>query len=73
MYGANPCRGYDDPDSDPVWLEGEPDGRLPPKERVVAIKGERGAVVVPFPRLERDPVAEIQVASATAEPAPPGT
>ena len=61
VYGANPYQGYDDPDSDPVWFEGKPDGRLAPKERVVAIKGEQGAVVVPFPRLERDPVAEIQV------------
>jgi hypothetical protein len=58
-YGANPYEGYDDPDSQPFLLEGEADGRLPPKERVVAIKEDGGAVVVPFSLLARDPVAEL--------------
>jgi Protein of unknown function (DUF3179) len=56
-YGANPYAGYDDPDSQPFLLESDPDGRLPPKERVVAID----EVVVPFSRLARDPVAEVDV------------
>ena len=60
VYGATPYEGYDDPDSDPHLLEGEADGRLPPKERVVAIREDDGAVVVPFSRLEREPVAEIE-------------
>jgi Protein of unknown function (DUF3179) len=59
-YGANPYEGYDDPDSSPFLLDSQPDRRLPPKERVVAI----GEVVVPFSRLARDPVAEIEVDGA---------
>jgi hypothetical protein len=59
-YGANPYEGYDDPDSQPFLLEGEADGRLPPKERVVAIKEERSAVVVPFSHLVREPVAQVE-------------
>jgi uncharacterized protein DUF3179 len=59
-YGATPYERYDDPDSQPFLLEDEADRRLPPKERVVAI----GEVVVPFSRLERDPVAETEAAGA---------
>jgi hypothetical protein len=58
-YGTNPYEGYDDPDAHPFLLEGQPDRRLPPKERVVAI----GDVVVPFSRLARDPVAEVDADS----------
>jgi hypothetical protein len=58
-YGRNPYEGYDDPDSQPFLLEAEADRRLPPKERVVAIKETDGAVVIPFSRLARDPVAEL--------------
>jgi hypothetical protein len=58
-YGANPYEGYDDPNSQPFLLEQRPDRRLPPKERVVAITYQDGAVVVPFSRLARDPVADI--------------
>jgi hypothetical protein len=61
VYGANPYQHYDDPESDPFLLEGKPDRRLPPKERVVAIKRDGGAVVVPFSRLARDPVVEVEV------------
>jgi Protein of unknown function (DUF3179) len=61
-YGRNPYEGYDDPDSDPFLLEGEADRRLPPKERVVAVKDREAAVVVPFSRLARQPVAEARVA-----------
>ncbi|MGH2948018.1 MAG: DUF3179 domain-containing protein [Solirubrobacteraceae bacterium] len=59
-YGANPYEGYDDPDSQPFLLEGAPDRRLPPKERVVAIRDGDGAVVVPFSRLAREPVAQVE-------------
>jgi Protein of unknown function (DUF3179) len=61
VYGANPYQHYDDPDSDPFLLEGKPDRRLPPKERVVAIKRDGGAIVVPFSRLAREPVVELEV------------
>jgi hypothetical protein len=59
-YGANPYAGYDDPDSQPFLLEGEADRRLPPKERVVAIRDGESAIVVPFSRLTREPVAEVE-------------
>jgi Protein of unknown function (DUF3179) len=59
-YGANPYVGYDEPESEPFLLEQRADGRLPPKERVVAIGHEDGAVVVPFSRLAHDPVAELE-------------
>ena len=59
-YGRNPYEGYDDPDSQPFLLAQEADRRLPPKERVVALKQKDGAVVVPFSRLARNPVSEIE-------------
>ena len=59
-YGANPYEGYDDPDSQPFLLERDADRRLPPKERVVAIRDGDSAVVVPFSRLAREPVARVQ-------------
>ncbi|MBA2644108.1 MAG: DUF3179 domain-containing protein [Solirubrobacterales bacterium] len=61
QYGANPYESYDDPGTEPFLLEQEADRRLPAKERVVAVKERDGAVVVPFSRLARDPVAEIDV------------
>jgi hypothetical protein len=57
-YGRNPYAGYDQPDSEPFLFDGETDGRLPPKERVVAIFAEDETVVVPFTRLVREPVVQ---------------
>jgi hypothetical protein len=59
-YGSNPYAGYDQPDSDPFLFEGEPDDRLPPKERVVAIFAQDETVVVPFSRLARQPVLQAE-------------
>jgi hypothetical protein len=54
-YGQNPYAGYDQPNSPPFALSGQPDPRLPPKERVAAVQtGAHSAVVYPFSRLERD-------------------
>lgn len=48
-YGANPYAGYDEPDSAPFLLDGTPDRRLPPKERVTSVRtGDGAAVVYPF-------------------------
>jgi hypothetical protein len=58
-YGSNPYSGYDQPDSEPFLFGGKPDDRLPPKERVVAIFAHDETVVVPFSRLARDPVIEV--------------
>jgi hypothetical protein len=59
-YGRNPYQGYDEPDSHPFLFEGDPDDRLPPKERVVAVFTEGETVVVPFSRLARDPAFELE-------------
>lgn len=57
-YGRNPYEGYDaDPNGTPFALDGEPDRRLPPKERVVLIRSAAAATVVPFSRLRRHRVA----------------
>lgn len=61
-YGTNPYVGYDEPDTQPFLLDGEADGRLPPKERVVSIIRGEEAAVVPFSRLRRRPVANVEVA-----------
>jgi len=59
-YGENPYVGYERPRSAPFALGGRPDDRLPPKERVVAVRtGPRSAVVYPFSRLRREaPIAD---------------
>src|ERR671922_583933 len=56
----NPYTFYDQPDSQPYLFDGEPDDRLPPKERVVAIFAEEETVVVPFSRLKREPVVQTE-------------
>jgi len=41
-YGENPYRGYDRIDQSPFMVEGETDPRLPPMERIVAVRvGDR--------------------------------
>ncbi len=63
-YGSNPYSGYDDPQAQPFLLEEEADRRLPPMERVVAIRDGESAVVVPFSRLAGEPVVEVEVGAA---------
>ena len=58
-YGRNPYPGYDRVDQPPFLFEGAPDGRLPPKERVVAVSLGGEAVAYPFADLrERRVVAD---------------
>jgi hypothetical protein len=59
-YGANPYVGYDDPDTGLLFDPGTEDGRLEPKDRVVAISGGGDAVAV-----VRDAVAETGVTAVT--------
>jgi hypothetical protein len=59
-YGTNPYEGYDQPDTAPFLFEGDPDDRLPPKERVIAVFAKRETVVVPFRRLAREPVLQLE-------------
>jgi len=54
-YGTNPYDGYDQPDSQPLALDGRADDRLSPKERVTAIQtGPESAVVYPFSRIAKE-------------------
>jgi len=63
-YGRNPYEGYDaDPNGQPFALDGAPDRRLPPKERVVLIRSDRAATAISFSRLQRHRVAAGRVGS----------
>ncbi|HSH79934.1 MAG TPA: DUF3179 domain-containing protein, partial [Herpetosiphonaceae bacterium] len=50
-YGENPYVGYDNVDNPPFLFDGELDGRLPPKERVVTVSLGGEDVAVPFSTL----------------------
>ena len=45
-YGRNPYVGYDTPNEIPFLFDGAVDPRLEPKERVIAVRDDRGAAVV---------------------------
>lgn len=61
-YGRNPYAGYDSIDQNPFQFEETPlAGPLPPKERVVTVAGETGAVAVPFSELRSVGVADVTV------------
>jgi hypothetical protein len=60
-YGRNPYAGYDDVDSPPFLLDGTPDGRLAPKERVVSIEDGEALIAVPFTALADRPVIDAAV------------
>ena len=51
-YGQNPYVGYDDVDSPAFLFQGESDGRLPPKARVVTFELSGEPVAYPFELLE---------------------
>ncbi len=57
-YGKNPYVGYDAASSEPFLLDEEADRRLEPKERVLAVRRGRDAVVVPFGVVRRRGVEE---------------
>ena len=61
-YGTNPYAGYDQAESSPFLFDGEPDDRLPPKERVTAIRtGADSAVVYPFSRLSEERAVDDEI------------
>ena len=60
-YGSTPYDQYDRPDVRPFLFDGKPDDRLPPKERVLAVFADDETVVVPFSRLAREPVIELEI------------
>ena len=47
-YGTNPYVGYDDVDSPAFLFQGETDGRLPPKARVISVETPTEDVAYPF-------------------------
>ena len=51
-YGINPYLGYDRADNPPFLYNGPTDGRLPPKERVVAVSIGGEDAAYPFTLLE---------------------
>jgi hypothetical protein len=60
-YGRNPYTGYDDPRTQPFLFDGEPDSRLPAKERVAALGGDADPVAVPLTALTEAGVLELDV------------
>ncbi len=60
-YGRNPYTGYDTTEDAPFLFRGEPDGRLPPVERVVAVELNGEAAAYPFSALEKDLVVSDSV------------
>ncbi len=58
-YGTNPYAGYDDPGGSPIaaFFGGRRDDRLPPMERVVAVRLGAATVAYPFSRLRAVRVA----------------
>jgi len=64
-YGENPYPGYDDVDNPPFAFEGEVDGRLAAKERVVGIRQGSDAVAIRTADLFERRVAEIDLGGET--------
>ena len=60
-YGTNPYPGYDDVDSAPFLFEGEVDGRLAAKERVLGIERDGDAAAVRLDVLREDGVRELDL------------
>ena len=60
-YGRNPYAGYDRADIPPFLFDGELDGRLLPKERVVAVTIGDGDAAFPFSVLENERVVNYTV------------
>jgi len=61
-YGLNPYTGYDRIDRTPFLFDGEPDDRLPPMARIVAIEAGQTYKAYPFSELEK-----VHVANDTVE------
>lgn len=58
-YGTNPYPGYDDVDTAPFLFDGEVDGRLAAKERIVGIDLPTGVVAVTESLLRDERVVEV--------------
>jgi hypothetical protein len=62
-YGTNPYPGYDDATSSPFLFEGEVDGRLAAKERVIGIERDGEAAAVRLDALGEDGVEALDLGS----------
>ncbi len=62
-YGQNPYGGYDDTARPPFLYRGDLDGRLLPKERVVALNIEGRDLAFPYTVLEKEGVVNYTVGS----------
>ncbi len=62
-YGTNPYPGYDDIDTAPFLFDGEVDGRLAAKERILGIERDGEAAAVRLEALQDDGVEEVDLAS----------
>lgn len=62
-YGQNPYLGYDRADEPPFLFQGPINGKLPPKQRVVAVEIRSEAVAYPFSRLTQLRVINDQIGS----------
>jgi hypothetical protein len=62
-YGSNPYTGYDRPGSAPYLFDGELDGRLPPKARVVGLRFGRSVLAVPYDEITDARVGDHAVAA----------
>jgi hypothetical protein len=60
-YGRNPYPGYDDVDNPPFLFDGEVDGRLAAKERIVGVGLDRDPVSVRLDALSDRGVLEVEV------------
>jgi len=73
-YGQNPYRGYDRIDSSPFMFDGETDPRLPPMERVLAVRVGDQSRIYPFGAFEagsvvNDRLGDVSVAVIAADEA----
>jgi hypothetical protein len=57
-YGENPYPGYDDAKTPPFLFKGPTDGRLPPKEKVVAVSVGGDDVAYPYSVLQKRGVVQ---------------
>lgn len=64
-YGQNPYSGYDSIGNNPFLFDGDPDGRLPAVERVVAIEVDGTDIAYPFTLL-----SELQVVNDSVQGTP---
>ncbi len=62
-YGSNPYPGYDDASTSPFLFEGEVDGRLTAKTRVVGIETGGKSAAVPLTVLRDKRVVTVKIAS----------